>query len=107
MQKIYKVLKVAVAASLLSGVVLCGGCARDGILPVEEPMVSDAVGPDHVSVESARAALARFQADGKGDRPSRRCKNRYARRHSDGGVRSGVFCVRNGCNGRRTTTIVP
>ena len=86
MQKIYKVLKVAVAASLLSGVVLCGGCARDGILPVEEPTVSDAVGPDHVSVESALAALARFQADD----PTTRSSDVPAVSHVDVLMRSEV-----------------
>ena len=86
MQKIYKVLKVAVAASLLSGVVMCGGCARDGILPVEEPTVSDAVGPDHVSVESALAALARFQADD----PTTRSSDVPAVSHVDVLMRSEV-----------------
>ena len=86
MQKIHGVLKVAVAASLLSGVVLCGGCARDGILPVEEPTVSDAVGPDHVSVESALAALARFQADD----PTTRSSDVPAVSHVDVLMRSEV-----------------
>ena len=86
MQKIHGVLKVAVAASLLSGVVLCGGCARDGILPVEEPMVSDAVGPDYVSVESALAALARFQADD----PTTRSSDVPAVSHVDVLMRSEV-----------------
>lgn len=61
MQTLYKVLKVAIAASLLSGFVAAGGCARDEALPVQA--AAEAADPDRIPVESALAALARFRAD--------------------------------------------
>ncbi len=84
MRKIYKVLKVAVAASLLSGLVVSAGCTREETLPAEAaPQAAD---PDYVSVESALAALARFEADD----PATRAEDASAVAHVDVLMRSDV-----------------
>lgn len=56
--KIYKVLRVAAAASLLSGFIASGGCTRDEVLPLEEATAPAQSGC--VSIEHALEALSRF-----------------------------------------------
>ncbi len=82
MRKIYKVLKVAAAASLLSGFIAAGGCTRDEALSAEA--VAEAAGSDRVSIESALAALARFEADD----PETRGGNTHTVSHVDVLMRS-------------------
>lgn len=56
--KIYKVLRVAAAASLLSGFIASGGCTRDEVLPIDEATAPAQSGC--VSIEHALEALSRF-----------------------------------------------
>lgn len=63
MLKVYKVLKVAIAVSLMWGSVVLVGCAQEEFLTAEETAEAVDSDPDRVSVESALAVLARFHSD--------------------------------------------